>query len=67
MSRRVLVVDDEPALLDAVGYALRSDGFEVTTAEDGEEAMGGTLHLQSQPGVGTTVEMKLPGAEIVER
>jgi two-component system response regulator RegX3 len=36
---RVLVVDDEPALLDAVGYALRSEGFEVDTATDGEEAL----------------------------
>jgi two-component system response regulator RegX3 len=36
---RVLVVDDEPALLDAVGYALRSEGFEVETATDGENAL----------------------------
>jgi two-component system response regulator RegX3 len=36
---RVLVVDDEPALLDAVGYALRSEGFEVETATDGEDAL----------------------------
>ena len=36
---RVLVVDDEPALLDAVGYALNSDGFEVETAIDGEHAL----------------------------
>jgi two-component system response regulator RegX3 len=39
MTRRVLVVDDEPALLDAVGYALRSEGFEVATAQDGEAAL----------------------------
>jgi two-component system response regulator RegX3 len=39
MSRRVLVVDDEPALTDAVGYALRSDGFDVSTAANGEAAM----------------------------
>ena len=36
---RVLVVDDEPALLDAVGYALRSEGFDVETATDGEQAL----------------------------
>ena len=36
---RVLVVDDEPALLDAVGYALRSEGFDVNTATDGEDAL----------------------------
>jgi DNA-binding response OmpR family regulator len=39
MSRRVLVVDDEPALVDAVGYALRGEGFDVTTTGDGEEAL----------------------------
>ncbi len=46
---RVLVVDDEPALLDAVGYALRSEGFEVETAIDGEGALqtlnGNTIEL----------------------
>jgi DNA-binding response OmpR family regulator len=39
MIGRVLVVDDEPALLDAVGYALRSEGFDLATAEDGEAAL----------------------------
>ena len=39
MSRRVLIVDDEPAILDAVGYALRSEGLEVVTAADGEAAL----------------------------
>ena len=28
--------DDEPAILDAVGYALRGEGFEVEAADDGE-------------------------------
>ena len=36
---RVLVVDDEPALVDAVGYALQSEGFDVETAGDGEAAL----------------------------
>jgi len=31
MNERVLVVDDEPALRDAVSYSLRSEGYEVTT------------------------------------
>ena len=44
MSDRILVADDEPAR-DAVGYALRQEGFEVTVAVDGEDAdgkLGGT-------------------------
>ena len=36
---RVLLVDDEPAIRDAVGYALRGAGFEVETEVDGESAL----------------------------
>jgi two-component system, OmpR family, response regulator RegX3 len=39
MSARVLVVEDEPTLMQAVAYALRREGFEVTTAGDGERAL----------------------------
>jgi two-component system, OmpR family, response regulator RegX3 len=36
---RVLVVDDEPAIRDAVTYALRSEGFEVEALADGEATL----------------------------
>jgi DNA-binding response OmpR family regulator len=36
---RVLVVDDEPAIRDIVGYALRREGFEVHEAADGDTAL----------------------------
>ena len=36
---RILVVEDEPAILDALAYTLRGEGFEVETAEDGETAL----------------------------
>ena len=36
---RVLVVDDEPAIRDAVAYALRSEGFEVDCLADGEATL----------------------------
>jgi two-component system, OmpR family, response regulator RegX3 len=39
MTPRVLVVDDEPAILDSVTYALEREGFEIRTAADGEEAI----------------------------
>ena len=42
MSPRILVVEDEPALADAVGYALRGDGHEVEAVEDGESALAAT-------------------------
>jgi len=37
-SGRILVADDEPSVRDSVGYALAEDGFDVTSAADGDEA-----------------------------
>jgi len=39
VTARVLVVEDEPTIRRAVGYALRRDGFEVAEAADGGEAL----------------------------
>jgi two-component system response regulator RegX3 len=36
---RILVVDDDPGIVDVVVFALRNDGFEVETAGDGERAL----------------------------
>ena len=37
--RRVLVVDDEHSIVDAVSTALRYEGFEVTPAMTGRDAL----------------------------
>jgi DNA-binding response OmpR family regulator len=36
---RILLVDDEPALLDTLAYNLRSSGYDVVTAADGASAL----------------------------
>ena len=36
---RVLVVDDDPAVSGALNRALRLEGYEVTTAGDGPQAL----------------------------
>ncbi len=36
---RILVVDDEPDIVDLVSYNLRKEGFPVSTASDAEEAL----------------------------
>ena len=40
---KILVVDDEPALRDTVGYALRQEGFEVEVREDGDSGLEAAL------------------------
>ena len=37
--KRVLVVDDEPSIVDAVSTTLRYEGYEVTEASTGREAL----------------------------
>ena len=39
MSRRILIVEDEPAISDAVAYALREAGYEVDEVDDGNAAI----------------------------
>ena len=37
-SGRILIADDEPSVRDSVGYALEQEGYEVTSAVDGDDA-----------------------------
>src|SRR5678816_4554227 len=39
LSKRLLLVDDEPSLLRAVAACLRGEGYEVDTARSGDEAL----------------------------
>jgi phosphate regulon transcriptional regulator PhoB len=38
-TRHILVIDDEPDIVDLVAYNLEKEGFTVSTAPDGEEAL----------------------------
>jgi two-component system response regulator RegX3 len=64
---RVLVVDDEPAIRDAVEYALRSEGFEVEGAADGETGLHAALE---EPFDVVVLDLMLPrmsGTEVCRR
>jgi two-component system response regulator GlrR len=45
---RILIVDDEPALLKLLAMRLRLEGFDVTTAESGERALAQLAVSQPQ-------------------
>lgn len=36
MAKRILIIDDEPMILESIGYNLKCEGYEVITAGDGE-------------------------------
>jgi two-component system response regulator RegX3 len=60
---RILVVDDEPAIRDAVSYALRSEGFEVDVTGDGEAAVETALEGRHDVVV---LDLMLPGVSGTE-
>ena len=67
MSERVLVVDDEPAIVDAVSYALSQEGFSIASAGDGESALR-ALQEESFDVVLLDVRLpKLSGVEVCRR
>lgn len=39
MGKRVLLIEDEPNIIEAISFVLSRDGFTVHTHEDGETAM----------------------------
>lgn len=40
LMKRILIIEDETSLADALAYSLRKEGFEVETAQDGAEGLG---------------------------
>ena len=60
---RILVVDDEPQILRALGTNLRARGFEIDLAETGEEAL--ELAARHRPDL-VIVDLGLPGIDGVE-
>jgi two-component system response regulator RegX3 len=57
-SRRVLLVDDEPALLDVLEQYLRDEGFEVVRAGDGPAALD--AFTRESPDI-VVLDLNLPG------
>lgn len=61
--RILLLVDDEPNVLNALGRVLRPDGYQILRAESGEAA----IHLLENSKVGVIVsDQRMPGMSGVE-
>ena len=60
---RILVVDDEPSIVDAVATALRYEGYEVDEAVTGREALAAVA--RSEPDL-IVLDWMLPDIEGIE-
>jgi len=58
MGQRILVVEDEPDILELIRLNLTQAGFEVATAENGDEAL---RQVQSAPPDLVLLDLMLPG------
>ncbi len=45
MAKRILIVDDEPNIVLSLEFLMKKAGYEVSTAEDGEQALA-AIHEQ---------------------
>jgi two-component system OmpR family response regulator len=64
---RVLVVDDEPNILDVISMALRYQGFEVDTAATGREALAGVRSFKPHLMLLDIMLPDMEGFEVAQR
>ena len=61
----ILVVDDEPIVVEVVGRYLRRDGFAVTSASTGADGLAAALNATNPPQV-IVLDVMLPGMDGLE-
>ncbi len=59
-SATILIVDDEPSLVDAVSYTLRKEGYRVETAASGRQAI--QIARETEPDA-IVLDVMLPGVD----
>ncbi len=64
---RILVVDDEPNIVDVLSMALRFQGFEIAAAFNGEEALAAVESFKPQLMVLDVMLPDMDGFEVAER
>lgn len=60
MSATILVAEDEPAARNSLAALLEDQGFRVLSAEDGNEALSKTLHLEPDA---VLLDIRMPGLD----
>ncbi|ANB62247.1 response regulator transcription factor [Anoxybacteroides amylolyticum] len=67
MSKKVLIVDDEPSIVTLLEYNLKQAGFEVITASDGEEGLQKAILEQPDLIILDLMLPKIDGIEVCKQ
>ncbi len=64
--KKILIADDEPDILEIVGYNLTKEGYQVTTAKDGDEALAKAKIVKPELIILDIMMPKKNGVEVCE-
>jgi len=67
MNYRILLVDDEPDILEIVSYNLKKEGYEVSTANDGLKAIEQAIKCKPHLIVMDVMMPNMDGIEACEK
>ncbi len=66
MTKRVLIIDDEPSIVISLEFLLKRAGLEVQVARDGEEGLAKVRELRPDAVVLDVMMPKLDGFEVLK-
>jgi DNA-binding response OmpR family regulator len=66
MSKKILIVDDEPNIVISLDFLMKREGFEVAVAADGEEALAQVAAFQPDLVLLDVMMPKKSGFEVCE-
>jgi two-component system alkaline phosphatase synthesis response regulator PhoP len=64
--KKILIADDEPDILEIIGYNLSREGYQVTTAKDGDEALAKAKMIKPELIILDIMMPKKNGVEVCE-
>ena len=67
MDKRILIVDDEPAIVKGLVFSLKQDGYNIDAAYDGEEAIEKFNNNQYDLVLLDVMLPKLNGLDVLQR
>lgn len=67
MAEKILVVDDEKHIADAIGYGLKKEGYTVEIAYNGEEALSKAIYFKPNAVILDIMMPKLNGYDVLKR